>query len=200
MKRSWLAFAAVATVVFCCPLPQAFSAERKEWVQLSACKYLDHDHNDGDSFYVRCGTEELIVRLYFVDAPETNLRYPDRVREQSEYFGITLDETLRAGKQATLKVRDALEKPFTVWTRWASAAGRTKVPRFYGFVQVEGQDIAQLLLSSGLARVKGVTVQSPEGVPSRDTLPKLRALEQEAQQQRQGAWATSTLGTTRDDR
>jgi endonuclease YncB( thermonuclease family) len=167
------------------------SAERKAWVQLSDCKYLEHDYNDGDSFHVRCGTEELIVRLYFVDAPESNLRQPERVREQSEHFGITLDETLRAGKQAALKVHDALEKPFTVWTRWASAGGRTKIPRFYAYVQVEGQDIAELLLSSGLARVKGVTAETPDKVPSRETLPKLQSLEQEAHQQRRGAWATS---------
>lgn len=200
MKRSPLAFAAIATVVFCFPLPQASSAERKEWVQLSECEYLDHPYNDGDSFYVRCGAHELIVRLYFVDAPETNLRQPERVREQSEYFGITLDETLRAGKRAAVMVRETLEKPFTVWTRWASAAGRTKVPRFYGFVRIVGQDLAELLLSSGLARTKGITAQGPEGVPSRETLPKLQLMEAEARQQRLGAWEQSTLGTTQDNR
>jgi len=27
---------------------------------------------------------EFLLRLYCVDAPETNLRYPERTREQSE--------------------------------------------------------------------------------------------------------------------
>lgn len=194
MSRCWLALEAVVTVILCCAPDQTSSAERKEWVQLSECRYQDHEYNDGDSFYIRCGADELILRLYFVDAPETNLRYPDRVREQSEYFGITLDETLRAGKQAALKVQEALDKPFVTWTRWASAGGRTKIPRYYGFVRLDEQDLADLLLSSGLARTKGVTSETPEGVPSREVLPRLRSLEQEAQQQSRGAWTTSTLG------
>ena len=47
--------------------------------------------NDGDNSRVRCGAKEFIVRLYFVDAPETNLGYPERTREQSEYFGAALE-------------------------------------------------------------------------------------------------------------
>ncbi len=194
MSRSWLVLGAVAAVILCYRPYQGSSAERKEWFQLSECKYLDHEYNDGDSFYVRCGADELIVRLYLVDAPEKNMLNPERVREQSQYFGITLDETLRAGEQAALKVQKALHKPFVIWTRWASAGGRTKVPRFYGFVRIEKEDLAEVLLSSGLARTKGVTSETPEGVPSREVLPRLRSLEQEAQQQRRGAWTTSTLG------
>ena len=34
------------------------------------------------------------MRLYFVDAPETNPRYPERTREQAEYFGATLDQVM----------------------------------------------------------------------------------------------------------
>jgi hypothetical protein len=37
---------------------------------------------------------------YFVDAPEINLRYPERTREQSEYFGVTLDESMSGGRMA----------------------------------------------------------------------------------------------------
>ncbi len=187
MASSWAALGLMIMVALWCPSPDAWSVERKQWVQLTNCKYLDYDYNDGDSFHVRCGADDFIARLYFVDAPEANFRYRERVREQSEYFGITLDESLRSGKQAALKVHQSLQKPFTIWTRWASAPGRTKMARFFGFVEIESQGLAELLLSSGLARTKGVFAETPQGVPSRETLQRLRALEEEARQQRRGA-------------
>jgi endonuclease YncB( thermonuclease family) len=137
-----------------------------------------------------------VVRLYFVDAPEATLRYPERTREQSEYFGVTLDETLRAGRQATILVRERLHTPFVVWTRWASAAGRTKTPRYYSFVEVEGRSLAALLVSEGLARTKGVTATGPTGEPSHVTRDTLQALERTARQDKRGIWATSTAGPT----
>ena len=84
--------------MWCISAP-SWAAERKAWVRLADCQYVAQAYNDGDSMHVHCGAQEFIVRLYFVDAPESNLRYPDRTREQSEYFEVTLDETLRAGRQ-----------------------------------------------------------------------------------------------------
>src|SRR5687768_5290877 len=81
-------------------LVQSLGAERKEWVTLTDCQYVVSSYNDGDSFRIQSGTNHFLVRLYFVDAPETRLLYPDRVREQSQYFGVTLDETLKAGVKA----------------------------------------------------------------------------------------------------
>jgi hypothetical protein len=91
-----------ATIAFLLwlPLCQSEAADRKEWVTLTNCQYVAADYNDGDSFRVRNATNEFVLRLYFVDAPETNLRYPERTREQSEYFGVTLDETMKAGAKA----------------------------------------------------------------------------------------------------
>jgi endonuclease YncB( thermonuclease family) len=190
--RTTIVQALAATLL--CWSSHAYSAKTKEWVRLTDCQYVAQAYNDGDSFHVRCGADELIVRLYFVDAPEASLQNPERVREQSEYFGVTLDETLRAGKQATVAVQEILQTPFVVWTRWASAQGRTKISRYYAFVEVGTQSLADLLVSKGLARIKGITAKSPLGVPSQTTLEKLRALEHEAQQQRRGAWATSSGG------
>ncbi|MGE3538211.1 MAG: thermonuclease family protein [Candidatus Tectimicrobiota bacterium] len=153
---------------------------------------MDQPYNDGDSFHVQCGAHTFVARLYFVDAPEATLRYPDRTREQSEYFGVTLDETLRAGRQATAVVRQLLRQPFVLWTREASAGGRTRVPRYYSFVEVASQDLAALLVGQGLARTKGVIATGPHGIPARQVRQKLWALERQAQQQQRGIWATST--------
>ncbi len=48
--------------------------DRKEWVKLTDCHYVDALDNDGDSFRIRGGDKEFTARLYYVDAPETNLR------------------------------------------------------------------------------------------------------------------------------
>ena len=48
-------------------------ASKKEWVTLTDCQYVDSKDNDGDSFRVHCGDKEFTARLYYVDAPETNL-------------------------------------------------------------------------------------------------------------------------------
>jgi endonuclease YncB( thermonuclease family) len=112
---------------------------------------------------VRCGDRGFIARLYFVDAPETNLAYPERTREQAEYFGATLDQTMRAGKEATDVARQTLQAPFTVWTRWVSAGGRSKERRYYALVQVNRRWLDEMLVSNGLARRKGVITNLPDG-------------------------------------
>src|ERR1043166_6968211 len=106
----------VAAAVFLVIGVNGRAAEKKEWVTLNDCRYIDSENNDGDSFHVRCGDKEFAARLYFVDTPETNLRFPDRTREQSVHFGITLDETMKAGVQASERVRALLQKPFVLET------------------------------------------------------------------------------------
>src|SRR5438105_1491732 len=93
---------------------RAVGAERKEWVMLTNCQYVAHKDNDGDSFHVKSGTNEFILRLYFVDAPEPNLHYPDRTREQSDHFGISSEDTVKAGFTARDTVRQILQQPFVV--------------------------------------------------------------------------------------
>src|SRR5258708_10999302 len=90
-------------------------AATKPWVVLTNCQYVAHVDNDGDSFRVRSGTNEYRFRLYFVDAPEVNLVYPERTRQQSEYFGATLGKTLKAGRQASDLTRETISEPFVVW-------------------------------------------------------------------------------------
>jgi endonuclease YncB( thermonuclease family) len=139
-----------------------------------------------------CGAKEFSLRLYFVDAPETNLRYPERTREQSEYFGVTLDETMRGGRAARDLVRDTLQEPFTVWTRWATAAGRSKEPRYYAMLLVGTNNLDEILIRKGLAQPKGVRPNLPRGEKATAHLERLRALEADAKKQRVGLWASST--------
>ncbi|MCU0804570.1 MAG: thermonuclease family protein [Burkholderiales bacterium] len=191
MTRIALAALAALLAIFAAALPVGASAAAANWTRLTDCRYVDGESNDGDSFHVRCGAGDFIVRLYFVDAPETTLQYPERAREQADHFRITLDASLRAGEQASAAVRGALRQPFLVWTRWASAQGRSRLPRYYAFVEVSRHDLAEWLVSRGLARTKGATAQHPLGEPSRSRWRRLQALEAEARQQRLGAWATS---------
>jgi endonuclease YncB( thermonuclease family) len=52
----------------------ALAGDRKEWVRQTDCHYVEGKDNDGDSFRVHGTDKEFTARLYYVDAPETNLR------------------------------------------------------------------------------------------------------------------------------
>lgn len=173
-----------------------WAADHKEWVTLTDCQFVDGTNNDGDSFRVRCGTKEFTARLYYVDAPETNLKQAERTREQSIHFGITLDETMKAGAKASDRVRELLQKPFVVRTRWANAAGRGRESRSYVIVEVDGKSLAEILVSEGLARTKGVAPNLPTGEKATAYMQRLEGLEREAWRKRVGAWATSTVKKT----
>ena len=171
----------------------AAAADRKEWATLADCRYVAHKNNDGDSFHVRCGADEFVLRLYFVDTPETNLTYGERTREQAAHFGASLDDTLKAGAKARELVRDTLNKPFTVLTRKAYAHGASKDSRYYGMVLVgangPGKGLDEILVLAGLARVKGVVVNIPGGEKARAHAQRLQLLEEHAKQKRRGLWA-----------
>jgi len=181
---------AVTFLLFVALWPSS-AAERRDWVTLTDCQYVAAKDNDGDSFRVRCGDNEFNLRLYFVDAPETNLRYPERTREQSEYFGVTLDETMKAGAKAKDTVQAMLRESFVVRTRWASAAGRGRETRYYAFVEVGGKSLVEVMVSQGLARTKGVFVNVPTGEKAKAYVERLEELEREARQRRLGIWASS---------
>jgi endonuclease YncB( thermonuclease family) len=133
--------------------------DRKEWVKLADCRYVDAPDNDGDSFRVHGGDKEFTARLYYVDAPETNLRQGERTHDQSLHFGITLDETMKAGEKAKQRTKELLQKPFLIWTRWATAGGRGRESRYYVIVDVDGKSLGEILVTEGLARTNGGSAQ-----------------------------------------
>lgn len=167
------------------------AAEKKPWLKLDGCQYLADKNNDGDSFLVQCGREKFYVRLYFVDSPEADLSSAERVRHQYEYFGVTFDETTRAGATARELVRSRLAtRSFVVHTRKAFAPGRSKTTRYYSLVQVDGRYLHEILLGEGLARNKGTIVALPTGEKARAHVASLQIVEDRARQERKGLWAT----------
>ena len=162
-----------------------------KWDTLNGCRLLAQEYRDGDSFHVRYGNREFIFRLYFVDAPETDRSFPDRNREQCDYFGVTEKENLEAGKAARDLIVDLLRKPFVVVTRWQNAMGRSALPRYYAVLMVGGKDLAEILVSQGLARAKGALATLPNGERAKDHMEKLRRLEAQARTERRGVWAHS---------
>lgn len=169
--------------------------DRKEWVKLADCHYVEAPDNDGDSFRVRGGDKEFTARLYYVDAPETNLRQGDRTHDQSLHFGITLDETMKAGEKAKQRTKELLQKPFLIWTRWATTGARGRESRYYVIVEVDGKSLGEILVTEGLARTKGVAPNLPNGEHAKPYMERLDDLESAARKKHLGAWATSAAQT-----
>ncbi len=160
------------------------------------CRLLENPANDGDSFHVRAGERELILRLYFVDCPETSAVSDvdaKRVRDQARYFGLTeARHVVEFGLKAKVFTAEQLSKPFTVYTAFSSAMGRSTMPRYYAFVvTAEGQDLASTLVEHGLARSTGAHRETPMGVSSKEMADRLHDLEMQAMLARAGIWAQS---------
>ena len=87
--------------------------------------------------------------------------------------------------------RERLSHPFVVRTCEADAMGRSRLPRFYAFVQTENGDLAEQLVENGLARIHGKSarrVDLPTAGAERD---KLEELEKKARLEKVGAWGAS---------
>ncbi|MCG3150290.1 MAG: hypothetical protein PCFJNLEI_03773 [Verrucomicrobiae bacterium] len=163
------------------------------WQTLTNCKLVRHPGNDGDSFHVHHAGKAYIFRLYYVDTPETATDFPDRVAEQAHYFGISQRRAVDIGRAAERFSSRQLAEPFTVVTRWQDARGRSKLPRHYAFVFVNGrQDLGHLLVQNGLARVFGEKAIPPTGGTTKAVEQKLLTLERQARKARLGAWASAS--------
>ena len=164
----------------------------KKFQKLDDCRLIPKTYNDGDSFRVAVGADEFVFRLYYVDTPESDTRFPLRNAEQAQHFAITPEKSVEMGKEAGKFVTELLgAKPFTVHTRWAYAQGSSAKSRYYAVVIADGRDLSELLVEKGLARVHGVTVNHPSGVSGIEHVAKLHNLEVKAKDTKQGAWAFS---------
>ena len=155
------------------------------WTVLDGCTLGSSLSNDGDSFHVLHQGKEYIFRLYFVDCPEKDAYYPDRVAEQARYFGIDDKAVMKVGAQAAHFTQAQLQRPFRVETCWEDAKGSSQMPRQFAVVTVGGRDLAELLVENGLARIYGWRT----GADGEQKVRRLRQLEAKAKTRRVGGWA-----------
>ncbi len=163
----------------------------KPWQRVDGCRWKADRWNDGDSFHLVTGDEarEIVARLYFVDTPEAETAYRDRLDEQAAYWGITRAQATEIAHEAAAFTEKRLAAPFTVWTRWRSALGRSALGRVYCvIVTADGRDLNELLVENGLARIYGTRTELFDGGDSRAYLARLAQMEAEAKRDRRGAW------------
>jgi endonuclease YncB( thermonuclease family)/predicted flap endonuclease-1-like 5' DNA nuclease len=165
--------------------------QSKQWIVLKDCRLIPNPANDADSFHVSAGEKEYLFRLYFVDAPETDAMTPGRLVEQAKYFAITVPQAIEVGQVAKAFTQERLSQPFTVFTRMSDAKGSSRLPRVYAFVETKEGDLGEQLVRNGLARLYGFKATPPGLKSSRIELDKLQQFENEAQQEKIGAWGVN---------
>jgi endonuclease YncB( thermonuclease family) len=167
------------------------------WTVYEGCRLIDHPYNDGDSFHVKTQRRHYVFRLYFVDAPETDDDFPDRRREQADYWDVDLPTAHRIGEQATAFTADFLEPGFTVFSRKEDARGRGRAPRYFAMIRVNDQYLSEALVRAGLARVYGMSTDLPDGTEARRYWTRLRLAERRARREQAGAWARHPPASSR---
>ena len=173
-----------------------FSLEAAGLRKFTDCQWIENPANDGDSFLVQAGDQQVHLRLYFVDCPEstaTNDADFKRVREQARHFGLTeVAKVLEFGRDAKAFTEKALAKPFTVHTSFADAMGRSPGGRVYAFVITsDGKDLASLLLENGFARAHGVRRETPDGTSGDEAQKRLADIELQAVLKKVGIWSAT---------
>lgn len=170
------------------------------------CRLIDAPWADGDSFPVRLPDgREVTLRLYEADCPEDKVGGDSdarRVREQRQHFGLeTNQQVLDFGMLATDRARELLRQPFTVRTHFADGRGDPRYPRVYAWVELaDGRDLAEVLVSEGLARAHGVYRGRPDGMHQEEARTRMAALELAAAVRGRGAWADTDWDKLPQDR
>lgn len=166
------------------------------------CQFIETDWCDGDSFQVKnADGKKFTLRLYGVDCLESHVNDDTdarRLRSQRRYFGISgfggsprtsIAEAKRLGKAARDFVVAELKAPFTVITAFADARGDGKFKRYYGFITTsKGQDLAERLVQTGLARAFGVNRSTIDGRSRDEHRASLKDMELQAAIRRVGIW------------
>jgi competence ComEA-like helix-hairpin-helix protein len=158
-----------------------------EWTKLEDCSFISNGINDGDSFMLKNRGTTYVFRLYWIDAPEDNTDYEERLQEQATYFRITPEEAMQIGRQAKLFTREFLNNDkLTLYTQWENGQGN--VQRYYGLVYSSKGNLIEALVQNGLARIYGYSKGWPKE-PSIDLFRRrLTKLEAEAKRNGLGAW------------
>ncbi|MCO5069177.1 MAG: thermonuclease family protein [Kiritimatiellae bacterium] len=189
----------ILLIALACATEPAFAA--KAWRVKENCTLIPNEANDGDSFHIRIGRRHYVLRHLWVDAPETDNRFPDRVAEQAAYFGITPEDAIKVGKEAARFSKAFLsQQPFTVYTQFADALGSSQRDRDYAIIKVGDTYLMDALVSNGLARIHGLQKVPPDGPSESLTRMRLKGLENDAKRNKRGAWAYAGAPANRMER
>jgi len=185
-------------------------ADAKGWRTYKDVEFDNQQGFDGDSFHLKVPSGEKIfdwvIRLYGVDCPETDNRFPERNAEQAKHFGIDVEDVPGWGKKAARRTRDLLRgaKEIRLHVRdpkekTRKAKGREQ--RYYGIVEMIDKDgkstfLHEELLKEGLARAFGMAAPWPPKDAGRHGEEKteerfereLKRLEHKAKQDKKGIW------------
>jgi len=160
------------------------SAGASGWETITGCRLLTDRYFDGDSFEVRGGGRQKIFRLYAVDAPEMDKKFPQRIKDQCRHFKVTQKVLLEGAQQAKDLAASLMAQPFTVETKWTDARGDSGQPRYFAKITLsDGTDLATRLVEAGLARNFGMR----EGMTAA-YLARLAKADESARAQKRGLW------------
>ena len=167
--------------------------QRVNWVHLDNVHWVENPANDGDSFHARRNRSRYLLRVYFVDTPESDARFPERLQEQADYFGVTVAQVMEGAKMADVYTEELLSAaPFDVYTKYRDARGASRQRRIYAMIKVNDRWLCELLVENGWARIHGVGDDLPDNVSERRHWARLRTLENEAKREKRGIWGMNT--------
>lgn len=191
MKIS-LSLARALAIAVLAPSLATSHAAPPDWEKLENCKLAGAEYADGDSFHVVHDGKDHIFRLYFVDCPETDDRFPARLEDQAKALGIPVSEVMPLGKKAAEFSHNLLKQPFTVLTKWDDARGASKSQRFYAIILAGNKNLGEELVRNGYARAFGMPVDYPTAAGMQSYQRKLKGLQADAIRMRKGGYALST--------
>lgn len=168
------------------------SANGGKWETWDNCRLVQSESNDGDSFHVRKenGTHTYILRLYFVDAAETDKRFQERIQDQADYWGIDKSHIYDLGILGRDFTESFMKNGFTVHTQKEDALGRSKKNRYYALIEKDNEFLSNALVKEGLARIYGAQADLPTGLPATPRYRlRLKSSEKQAKEHLRGAWA-----------
>ena len=176
----------------------ALGADGEPWSVFKNATLISNPYNDGDSFHVRADGRHKILRLYFVDAAETDDSIPDRLAEQAAYWGVDDARALKLGAEAKAFSAAFMRKGFTVYTRGEDAMGRSDRKRYFAMIKVGDVYLSKALVRAGLARRYGQMVETPDGKSARAYKADLATTEREARRKKVGGWAGSKVSVAEE--
>jgi len=202
-----------AAALWACGVASAAAGGNGDWWRTYPdAEFVDSKSYDGDSFHLRVksGTRryDWVIRLYGVDCPETDNRFPDRNAEQAKHFGVAPNRIPTLGKSAKRQAwswfRAAKEIRLHVRAKGKEKTRRSagQGQRYYGIVeliQADGSSVLlhERLLEEGLARAFGMPAPWPPKTENRQGEPKaeedferkLKQLEHKAKREKSGIWS-----------